>query len=84
MNYTVDWTEEALTALAATWLISSHRAEINLAQNRIDRLLAGDPHRYGTLVSEGLYALEVFPLRVQFEIAEDERLVTIVHVRQVP
>ncbi|HEV3236619.1 MAG TPA: hypothetical protein VGZ25_06495 [Gemmataceae bacterium] len=34
MNYTVDWTEEALTALAATWLISSHRAEINPAQNR--------------------------------------------------
>ena len=83
MNYTVDWTEDALTALADIWLISSHRAEINPAQNRIDRLLSGDPHRYGTEVSEDLYFLEVSPLRVQFEIAEQEHLVSIVHVREV-
>jgi hypothetical protein len=35
-------------------------------------------------VSEGLYAIEIHPLRVQFEVSEIERIVTVVSVRQLP
>ena len=50
----------------------------------IDRRLAADPVGHAIPVSEGLYAFEVHPLRVQFEINTNEHVVTVVSVRELP
>jgi len=84
MNFTVDWTEEALEAVADIWMRSPTRAAVTAAQAAIDRRLAADPVGHAIPVSEGLYAFEVHPLRVQFEINTHEHVVTIVSVRELP
>jgi hypothetical protein len=84
MNYSVDWSPAARSALAMVWIQSPDRQAVTAAQARIDQLLAADPFGRSTPVSEGLYAIEVRPLRAQFEVSEDDRVVTVVSVREVP
>ena len=78
MNYAVDWAAEARNTLATIWIGSTDRQAVTVAQARIDRLLALDPLANGTPVSEGLYAIDVHPLRALFEVADTERLVKVV------
>jgi hypothetical protein len=80
MSYIVDWEDPARATLALIWIQAANRQAITAAQARIDRLLAVDPLGHGVAVSEGLYALEVHPLRALFEIAEAEKSVTVVSV----
>jgi mRNA-degrading endonuclease RelE of RelBE toxin-antitoxin system len=80
MNYSVDWSDDAIATLAQIWLQAPDRVAITAAAATIDRLLAASPRANGTPVSEGLYAIEVSPLRVQFEISEENRVVTAVYV----
>jgi hypothetical protein len=84
MNYTVTWETDVLSVLATIWLQATDRQAVTRAQAAIDRQLTRDPLSYSTPVSEGLYAIEDPPLRVQFEVLEEDRLVTIVSVRPVP
>jgi hypothetical protein len=81
MNFTVDWPDDSLAALAAAYLQAPDRQAVTAAQAAIDRLLAMDPRGNSTAVNEGLYALEVRLLRVQYEISERDRIVTVVSVR---
>ena len=67
MKHTVDWTDDALSMLAAVWVWSPDRKAVTAAQAEIDRLLADDPTGHSQPVSEGLFAIDVEPLRVQFE-----------------
>jgi hypothetical protein len=46
----------------------------------MDRLLAADPWGNGVPVSEGLYAIEVPPLRALFEIHDAAKFVKVVSV----
>jgi hypothetical protein len=80
MNYAVDWTDDALSALAAAWMLSPNRPAVTAADAQLDRLLAADPHGNGRPLSEGLYVIDVPPLRVGFEIDDDQALVTVVSV----
>jgi hypothetical protein len=82
MNYSVEWSADALTALATVWMQAPDRAAVTAAQDRIDRLLAADPLAHGTPVSEGLYAITAHPLRALFEVASASRRVKVVGVRQ--
>ncbi len=84
MNYAVVWTDDALDGLATTWLQSPDPQAVTAAQATIDRLLAVDPLGNGRPVSEGLYAIEVPPLRAQFEVSEQDQVVTVVSVRGLP
>ncbi|HEY1860686.1 MAG TPA: hypothetical protein VGG61_10050 [Gemmataceae bacterium] len=84
MNFTVDWTEETLDSLTAIWLRTPNRQAVTAAQTTIDRRLAADPVGCGIPISEGLFAFEAPPLRVQFEVNAAERRVTIVSVRELP
>jgi hypothetical protein len=84
MNFEVDWNDDALSALAASWVGALDREAVTAAQEAIDRLLAADPYGNGWHVSEGLYAIDVPPLRAQFEVAEREKLVTVVSVGELP
>ncbi len=82
MNYAVDWEPGALNDLAAVWMATAGRQAVTAAQTRIDGLLATDPLGYGTPVAEGLYAIEVQPLRALFEVDHGRRLVKVVSVRE--
>lgn len=84
MTYAVDWTEDALTALATIWLGSAHRQAITAAQASLDRQLASHPYAGSRVVSEGLYSLDVPPLRALFEVNDAQHVVTIVAVRELP
>ncbi len=82
MNYAVDWTPEALSQLTALWLEHApERTTITLAQSEIDQVLARDPVESSQAVSEGLRMTQVGPIKVQLEIAETARVVTVVSVR---
>jgi mRNA-degrading endonuclease RelE of RelBE toxin-antitoxin system len=79
MTYAVDWTPQAISQLADFWLSYVHlRQAITSAQDRIDILLASDPQGNGQHQSEGLYAIEVHPLRAAFEISDEKGIVTVV------
>jgi hypothetical protein len=84
MNYTVDWSPDAQSTLATIWIQSSNRQAVTAAQARIDRLLAANPLGNSTPVSEGLYAIEIHPLRALFEVSDAEHLVNVVSVGELP
>lgn len=82
-RYTVVWWEEADAELLRLWLDSPHRPEITAASREIDRMLATNAEAAGEEVSEGLYALEVAPLRVQFDVVQEDCVVRVWTVRLV-
>lgn len=67
MTYQVDWSPAALAALAAIWLIAADRNGVTMAQDQIDHRLAADPLGQGKALPDGLYVIQVSPLRVVFE-----------------
>jgi hypothetical protein len=82
MTYSVDWAPEARATLATIWMKAADRQAVTAAQARIDRLLTANPLGNGTPVSEGLYAIEVHPLRALFEPPDVRRLVWVVSVSE--
>jgi hypothetical protein len=85
MSYSVEWTAEARAQLAALWIEHvSDRQSITAAQAQIDRLLESGPLRNGSPLSEGLYAINVRPLRAIYEISATDRTVTVVAGRWSP
>jgi predicted RNase H-like nuclease len=84
MNYTVDWSVDAQSTLTAIWLQAPDRSAVTAASAEIDRRLAANPLGNGTVVSEGLYAIEVHPLRALFEVSDTDRIVRVVSVNRLP
>jgi mRNA-degrading endonuclease RelE of RelBE toxin-antitoxin system len=80
MRYNVDWDASARHTLAAIWIKAANRQAVTVAQARIDRLLATDPLGNGKPLSEGLYAIDVRPLRAVFEVDDSIKSVTVVSV----
>ena len=78
MNFFVDWNENARNGLASAWISSSDRNAITKAEAKIDRLLSLDPFSHGEPLAEGLFAINVPPLRVTHEVSEDEQKVYVV------
>jgi hypothetical protein len=82
-QYTVIWWQAADAELLRLWLDSSDRGRITEAAREVDKLLSARGASSGESVHEGLYALEVAPLHVQFSVEEDDRLVRVWTVRLV-
>ena len=82
MSYNVDWDIPARQTLAAIWIKAANRRAVTAAQARIDRLLAADPLRNGTPLAEGLYVIDVHPLRAVFEVADTHKRVKVVSVSE--
>jgi len=80
MNFSVDWTDDALEALTALWLLSPDRSAITTAQAAIDLRLAINPQAAITPLREGLYAISVWPLRATLELIPEDRVVVVVGV----
>ena len=78
----VVWDAEAEDQLARIWLNSTNRAAITAAQAQADRLLSDDPSVYGRYLSEGLYALDVPPLVLNFTMDATARSVEAMWARE--
>lgn len=76
-GYHVEWTEVAAAQLTELWLGSRQRQHISEAVDEIDTFLRRWPSRRAYHISEGLFQLEVAPLRVYFYVEESAKLVTI-------
>jgi mRNA-degrading endonuclease RelE of RelBE toxin-antitoxin system len=84
MNYTVDWSKDALDLLGAVWLVAPDRSAVTRAQALIDQRLSANPLAHAKPVSEGLYAIDVAPLRAIFELDDDARRVDVVGLSKLP
>lgn len=80
-RYTVTWRDGARDDLATLWLESGMPSAVAKASNAIDQELSVDPLHKGAVGHEGLRQLSVAPLRVQFTIEEDDRVVRVWSVR---
>jgi plasmid stabilization system protein ParE len=83
MSYNLRWNAAARNTLATIWVGSANRRAVTAAQARIDRLLSTDPLRNSTPLSEGLYVIEVHPLRAVFEVDDTDKTVKVVSVGEI-
>ena len=81
MNYSVDWEDDALAALAAIWTGSPRRRRLRRRKRRSTACSPPTRCARPSLV-EGLYAITVPPLHAQFEIVQAKRSVKVVSVGQ--
>ena len=80
MSYLVQWDDHELNMLAAVWNEAPDKAAVTEALAEIERLLARDPIGYSEALPEGLFVIEVDPLRVLFEFSEAAKHVKVVSV----
>jgi hypothetical protein len=82
-RFTVVWWDDALDELAQLWIDATDRAAINDAALSVDVELSRTPDSKGREVSEGLWRIDLSPIRAYYQLSEDDRLVTIIGVRRV-
>src|SRR5262249_37126982 len=81
--FTVRYAQRALDQLAELWLeAGAEREAVTAAANEIDNLLASAPAGHGTPEHEGLWRLDVPPLRVLYTIEEHQKTVGVELVRR--
>ena len=81
--YEVNWLDDVLGEVVQCWLDaadSEQKSRIRRATDDADRILASDPKRDADHLSEGLWRLEIAPLRLYFVIDEELRLVEVTGV----
>jgi hypothetical protein len=81
-RYTVICLKEPENNLAALWIQGPDRAAITAAQHQIDQKLAADPETHGKHLAEGLWVLEIPPLKAFFEIHELDKQVIITSIHR--
>lgn len=80
MKYDLDGTSEAKAQFAMLWITQvANRSTITQAAARIDLALATDPLKNATPKSEGLFAIDMHPLRAIFEILDNRVIVVGLH-----
>ena len=79
-RFTVVWLQGAENDLAEIWQAAADRREITAAGDRVDQKLAIDPHVDSQYLSELLWCIDDFPLRVYFGLRLDDRVVEVSNV----
>jgi hypothetical protein len=77
MTHIVEWSDEMLDRLADLYLVSPEPSRVTSADHRIHSMLKRSPETAGRLLAEGLWLVEVDPLRVHYEILKDDLRVRI-------
>jgi hypothetical protein len=80
-EFAVTWNPIAENQLADLWVDASNRSAVTKAQAAIDRFLAADPLLYGKHLSEGLFTIQVAPLKAFFIVDQQKKLVEVERVR---
>jgi hypothetical protein len=81
MRYTVVWKPEADDELADLWLKSLNQRAFTGAANAIDPALRNDPAIKGEWIDEHTKELYIYPIRVLFEVDDQDRQVRVLKVR---
>jgi hypothetical protein len=81
--YRVDWLQSVVDELAKSWLQadSAQRKAITAASHKIDKGLQQDPLNVGESRAGGRRIEFFAPLAVTFEVDDEAKTVTILHVR---
>jgi hypothetical protein len=82
MDWNVVWLPDAEEELARCWLSSPDRQRLTFAADQIDKQLQRDPEDIGESRAEGRRILIVPPLTVTYRVRLDERVVSVIHVRE--
>jgi hypothetical protein len=80
MSYTVTWHPDAEDELADLWMRSADRHAVNVAARRPDQILINDPLSVGESRRGVSRIAFEDPLGIIFDVFEDDRLVTVLHV----
>jgi hypothetical protein len=84
-EFTVTWDTQASNELARLWLDNPRiGAEITIAADEIDRLLAARPLELGVETAPNTRQYVEPPLKVLFRVSEDDRLVRVLYVKLWP
>lgn len=78
MNFTVEWTAEALAQLAATWNTSDDRDGVTAASYRIEAAIQADPMGAGESRSGNRRYVFDEPLAVIYQVYPDQRLALVI------
>jgi plasmid stabilization system protein ParE len=84
MKYTVIWRPSAEADLADLWIEATDRAAVTQAAAEINRMLTADPLNAGESRSGSDRIVFIPPLMALVEVRELDRLVVVMHVRQLP
>jgi plasmid stabilization system protein ParE len=80
---TVIWVPEAEHELGEIWLAAADRDAVASAADTIDALLKTNAEILGSELAEGLKGFDCEPLRVLFEIIEEDALVRVLTIKRV-
>ena len=84
MNYTVVWRPTAEGALAQIWTDALDRQAVADAADLMDAMLGSSPREVGEGRAGPTRILTVMPLSIYYDVHEDDRLVAVWAVWQVP
>jgi plasmid stabilization system protein ParE len=84
MNYTVVWRPTTEGTLAQIWTDAIDRQAVTDAADLIDAMLGTSPRAVGESRTGDTRILTVMPLSIYYDIHEDDRLVAVWAVWQVP
>jgi hypothetical protein len=79
-RYSVVYLADAEDDLVRAWEEADDRSVISQAANSADRILADSPRDCTVFLGEGLWRLEIPPLRFYFAIREQDRIVEVSNV----
>ena len=82
MNYDVILSMDAVEDVLRITMASSSKSEVVLAAKQLQDALRSHPAATGTHLSEGLYYVDLDPLRAFFTIDVDDKVVEIINVKQ--
>jgi len=80
MIFTAVWNPSSLDELADLWLNAPDRSAVTQAANRIDQLLKQDPYANSESRSGNSRVMIEPPLVVNYEVSDDDCLVTVLGV----
>jgi len=80
MKYTVLWKPTAEADLARIWTAATDRNAVAAAADRIDALLARDPHSRGESRGGSIRIMVELPLAVHFRVQDADRMVYVLKV----
>jgi hypothetical protein len=84
MRFTVLWKSSAEMALASIWNSSANQRAVTIAADHIDQALRTEPVLRGETLSRTTRVMIERPLLVKYRVYEDDRIVRVLYVEELP
>ena len=80
-RYRVQYLQQAADDLALVWHDAQDRGVVTRASYEAEQELSSDPLRFAEHLSEGLYRLEVPPLRLYFTVRDEDHTIEVCNIK---